>query len=63
MTGPESDRVVFLPQEAMTAQQGADANAARERHLVTVATDCGCRTSWLARSAGSWIAVKGTPSS
>jgi hypothetical protein len=33
------DAVVFLPEEAMTGQPGAAADAARERHLVPVAPD------------------------
>ena len=39
------DAVVFLPEDAMTGQPGAAADAARERHLVPVAPDIGefCR--------------------
>jgi hypothetical protein len=37
LTGPTSDAVVFLPEEAMTGQPGAAADAARERHLMRVA--------------------------
>jgi hypothetical protein len=37
LTGPTADVVVFLPEQAMTGQPGAAADAARERHLVPVA--------------------------
>jgi hypothetical protein len=39
ITGPSTDAVVFLPEEAMTGQPGAAADAARERHLVPVAAN------------------------
>jgi hypothetical protein len=38
---PAADAVVFLPEDAMTGQPGAAADAARERHLVPVAPDIG----------------------
>jgi hypothetical protein len=38
-SGPATDGVVFLPEEAMTGQPGAAADAARERHLVLVASN------------------------
>ena len=37
LTGPTSDAGGFLPEEAMTGQPGAAADAARERHLMRVA--------------------------
>jgi hypothetical protein len=39
LTGPTTDAVVFLPEDAMTGQPGAAADAARERHLVPVAAN------------------------
>jgi len=39
LTGPRTDAVGFLPEDAMTGQPGAAADAARERHLVPVASN------------------------
>jgi hypothetical protein len=41
LTGPASDTVVFLPEDAMTGQPGTAADAARERHLTPVAPNIG----------------------
>lgn len=39
VTPPSADAVFFLPEDAMTGQSGAAADAVRQRHLVPLADD------------------------
>lgn len=39
VTPPSADAVLLLPEDAMTGQRGAAADAVRERHLVPLADD------------------------